>query len=245
MSDHIIYFAHTNVDLRIGDRYLQLRAGDVILLPAETPYSIGRKNDRWCHSWLRFGGSDVETLLGGCGLASDRVHVFAGGEPCSRWLLEIHREAENALGRNVPVLESLFAVMIWDILRRGTNTGTPIASEGLLRSKEHIERHYRERISVDQLARIAGLSPTHFIRRFRQCFGVPPVRYANHLKLRHAADLLANPALNISQVAAESGFEDLFSFSRSFKRFFAAGPRAYRRKMSVTKRTSRRSKASS
>jgi AraC-like DNA-binding protein len=50
-------------------------------------------------------------------------------------------------------------------------------------------------------------------------------------RLEYSAVLLKNSALNISQVAFDSGFEDLSHFSRAFKEKFGASPVSYRKNM--------------
>jgi len=61
------------------------------------------------------------------------------------------------------------------------------------RLADYIEQHLAERISIVTLADIAGLSPYHFARAFKQSFGIPPYRYQMMHRMEYAKVLLARP----------------------------------------------------
>lgn len=82
--------------------------------------------------------------------------------------------------------------------------------------------------SVSELAVTANMSESHFRRTFKQCFGIAPQEFMLQQRLRHAAKLLTQTDLSITQVALDSGFGDQSHFSRQFGRFFGQPPRSYR-----------------
>jgi AraC family transcriptional regulator len=78
------------------------------------------------------------------------------------------------------------------------------------------------------LAREAAMSPYHFLRVFRQVVGMTPYQFVLHTRLRSAAKRLWQTADPITLIAIESGFNDLSTFNRRFRRLMGLTPSAYR-----------------
>lgn len=93
----------------------------------------------------------------------------------------------------------------------------------------HIEAHLPDPLPVAALARIACLSRRQFFRRFTAAYGSTPAQYILESRLQRAAELLRDPALNITEAAFRSGFTDSNYFTRAFGRRFRLGPREFRK----------------
>ena len=81
---------------------------------------------------------------------------------------------------------------------------------------------------LNSLARIARLSPYHFLRMFEGITGTTPHQYILRLRLRRAAVRLREEPTKISDIAFASGFGDISNFNRTFRAEFGMSPRAYR-----------------
>lgn len=92
-----------------------------------------------------------------------------------------------------------------------------------------IDAHSHEPIDLDGAAREVGLSQFHFLRLFANVLGVTPHQYLVRSRLRYAAELLADDAASITDVAYDVGFNDLSNFVRTFHRAAGVSPRAFRR----------------
>ena len=77
--------------------------------------------------------------------------------------------------------------------------------------------HLDEEINTDRLAEIAGFSKFHFSRLFKEFTGYSSHEYLIQRRLETAEQLLANPDLSITDVAMQSGFNSLSTFTRVFK----------------------------
>jgi AraC family transcriptional regulator len=113
--------------------------------------------------------------------------------------------------------------------RDGVTAGTLAR---VTRSVRSIDRHPDARLTLEALAREAGLSPYHFLRTFQRLTGVTPHRYIRRLRLRHAATRLIVEPGNVLDIALDSGFGDVSNFNRAFRSEFGVSPRAYRRAQS-------------
>ncbi|MEM1225211.1 MAG: helix-turn-helix domain-containing protein [Planctomycetota bacterium] len=108
-------------------------------------------------------------------------------------------------------------------------------SQSLLRIADaisHIERHYAERITLESLVGIAGMSRRNFIRTFESTMGIPPIQYLIRLRIEHACRLLRQSDNSITNIALSVGFNDSNYFSRQFKVVTGSSPRQYRTRIS-------------
>jgi AraC-like DNA-binding protein len=83
-------------------------------------------------------------------------------------------------------------------------------------------------IDLERAARQAGISTFHFLRLFSAVLGVTPHQYLLRSRLRHAARLLADRDLSVTEIAYQVGFGDLSNFVRTFGRAAGMSPSKFR-----------------
>jgi len=98
----------------------------------------------------------------------------------------------------------------------------------LLRARDLADARYSEPLSVDDLARAAGLSRAHFSREFRSTFGESPHAYLLTRRLERAAALLRSTDHSIATICFAVGLRSVGSFTTSFTRAFGVPPGTYR-----------------
>jgi AraC-like DNA-binding protein len=86
-------------------------------------------------------------------------------------------------------------------------------------------------LSVEDVARHVGMSPSHFAHRFRAVARTTPMRYLKQLRLQDARALLLSDGLRIGEVATRVGYESASHFTRDFKSYFGATPAEYLRRL--------------
>jgi AraC-like DNA-binding protein len=91
-----------------------------------------------------------------------------------------------------------------------------------------IAANSHQEINLDATANQAGISPFHFLRLFANVLGVTPHQYLVRSRLRHAARLLADEDIAITDIAYDVGFADLSNFVRTFHRAAGLSPGAFR-----------------
>lgn len=97
------------------------------------------------------------------------------------------------------------------------------------KTAEFMRKHCGETLSVEFLARRAGLSTCYFQRLFTQTFGMTPHAYLTELRLFKARDLMLYTTLTLSEIAMQSGFSSIHNFSRAFKRLQGTTPTEFRK----------------
>lgn len=85
-----------------------------------------------------------------------------------------------------------------------------------------------EPYTLDQLARLAGMSRAAFASSFSIVLGRPPMEFLKELRLRRAAHLLETTDLPIKAVAGRVGYSSRSYFSRAFKELYGVHPRSFR-----------------
>ena len=91
-----------------------------------------------------------------------------------------------------------------------------------------MEANLTRALSLADLAQAAGLSPTHFARRFKATTGSAPHQHVMRLRLQRAQRLLRETPRSIAQVAFECGFAHQAHLTRVFKRMAGITPAAFR-----------------
>lgn len=91
-----------------------------------------------------------------------------------------------------------------------------------------IDANSHRQIDLEAAAGQADISPFHFLRLFSSVLGVTPHQYLVRSRLRHAARLLADHDISVTDVAYDIGFGDLSNFVRTFHRAAGVSPRKFR-----------------
>ena len=101
-------------------------------------------------------------------------------------------------------------------------------TEQLEPALKYIESHYGQHISLDTLARLAGLSPKYFCRYFRAIVHRSPIDYLNFYRVERASFLLSSSDMTVAEVAYHCGFNDSSFFIKQFRHYKGMTPRRYR-----------------
>jgi AraC family transcriptional regulator len=88
---------------------------------------------------------------------------------------------------------------------------------------------YHERLTLDQLARAAGVHPVHLAQTFRAVYQCTIGEYIRNLRVRRAADELSRSHQPLAEIAIACGFYDQSHFNRVFKKHVKLTPAEYRR----------------
>jgi AraC family transcriptional regulator len=120
------------------------------------------------------------------------------------------------------------------ILRSAVSPPPPRAAGGLpervlRRLLDRIEADLGDRLSIDDLAREAGLSRYHFSRAFRAATGLAPHRYVLERRIARAKALLCDSDTAIAEIALCTGFSSQSHLTDCFRRWVGVAPGEYRR----------------
>lgn len=94
---------------------------------------------------------------------------------------------------------------------------------------EYIENHFAEKLTLEDLACVAGMSPKYFCRFFRSITHQTPMDYLNYYRIEQAASLLCSTDQSVTAIGMECGFNDSSYFVKAFKKYKMMTPKQYQR----------------
>jgi transcriptional regulator GlxA family with amidase domain len=102
--------------------------------------------------------------------------------------------------------------------------------EAVMKVQEFIEANYADKISVDDLAREAGVSRRNLERRFRKVTYNSIVEYMQRVRIEAAKQTLERERENVNEAMYKAGYTDSKAFRSTFKKLTGLSPMAYRNK---------------
>jgi len=92
---------------------------------------------------------------------------------------------------------------------------------------EYISQNYNKPLTNDELAAVTGMSTVYFRKLFTSVMGVSPITYAHNLRIEKAKEMLTSDYGTLSDIAVSLGYQNLYDFSRDFKKHTGVAPSKY------------------
>ncbi|MBV9388953.1 MAG: helix-turn-helix transcriptional regulator [Chroococcidiopsidaceae cyanobacterium CP_BM_ER_R8_30] len=146
----------------------------------------------------------------------------------SQWLLD---EQNNGGAGGQLYVDSLLNLLTVHLLRTYTTqfwearSPNRLTQQQVTRAIDYMHSHLDQDISLEVLAQIVNISPSHLRRLFKQATGMAPHQYLLNLRVHRAKELLLTRGFSVNEVAAEVGFADQSHLHRHFKRLFGVTPK--------------------
>jgi AraC-like DNA-binding protein len=214
-------------------KYLEVGAGRLISIPPLLPHACNpdEKSD-WTYKMLFIHPDWISRALG-------EEWVWNGSYFFHE---EINRTCSVLLNRLIGLLKHGAAPLATETLairfmeaaieRRRSLLGMPEESretkeeKKLLLVRDYLHEHFLEKVTLEELENVSGLSRYRIIRLFNQQHRLPPHAYQNLLRVNYAKKLL-HPEKPLADAAMEAGFYDQSHFTRMFKHCVGVTPQKY------------------
>lgn len=127
----------------------------------------------------------------------------------------------------------LLELLLVELARAGTSTEPEILSRDdsrvlIQKALTYLRHHFREDVSLEDLARQVQLSTNYFSNRFHAITGITFQKYLQELRLSFAANLLCMSNIPITEISSAAGFGSLSHFERAFRLKYERSPKSYR-----------------
>ncbi len=199
--------------------------------------STGLLNGKSCSTHWMFA-NQFRQLFPEVTLADDRVIVdqngiYSSGGAMAYWNLLLYL-VEKYTNKEMAIMASKFF-----LLNVNLNSQSPFSifkgqkDHGdcvILEAQVYIETHYKNKITVDELAALSNLSRRTFERRFKKATSNSPAEYLQRVKIEAAKSLLESGRKTVNEVMFEVGYADLKAFRDVFKKTAGMSPVDYRKK---------------
>lgn len=243
-----LYMVSGEASIECGNTAITAREGDLIVVNSnELHYGISRSSNLFYYALI----ADISLLHSQSVDAAEtkfitpitqnrlllRNHI-SGDAKVAACMLAIIKELEQRdFGYELAIKSELYRLLT--LLLR-SHVATVLTQDEYAERMKNVERfapifhfieeRYREDLSVELLSGMAGLSRFHFSRLFKELSGRTVTEYVTTARLNKADYLLRHSPLTVSEIAAQTGFNDIYYFSRTFKKHKKVSPSALRGK---------------
>jgi AraC-like DNA-binding protein len=208
----------------------QVRAGQALVIPAGRAHGYEADADEpWTIWWMHLVGRQVPDLLAATGVTPDRPVVGLGDPARVVSLVDTVLRRMERDETTASLLASAGAA--WHalaLLAADRRTTSPQQSDPIEATIEHLRANISTRMSLADLAGMAGLSVSHYSALFRRATGYGALEYQTRLRMGAARELLDTTDRSVASVAGQVGFSDALYFSRQFRRIHGMSPTEYR-----------------
>ncbi len=204
----------------------RIAAGDVYLVPAGVQHAIWpERQDPWHKLWVGIGGELAEALIAAYGLSGIVQVSGTAVETVFRQLITL-----SQLGSDEAIDQAALAMhgLIQTLATRAGCRGGRRHSVPVRTVMDYLDRHFRDTVSLDDLASLIKRSRSQLVRLFRAETDRTPYGYLLDRRIDHARHLLTTTDLRIHEIAEELGFADQYHFSAQFRKRTGLSPRQCR-----------------
>lgn len=193
----------------------------------ELTFTLENASGVFCGNWNQlmsyYSGEDnvlipAVTLLDGVRMVSlDKHYRYLGSQ------------LMNLPGSMLPIFKGL--MNIFEFLSSSVfSKKSPILEDNAMDNvKIFIEKYFNEDLSLKELSHRFFMSPEHLCRKFKEVYGISPLKYALELKIATAKNMLLHSERSIKEISDRMGFSDVYAFSQSFKKNTGIPPGKYRK----------------
>lgn len=220
------------IDVQSGGRTMTVTEHDVLVIPGGVVHAAHSSADeRWTYRALYLARTQWASITEAIGIreAGHAAHALRS-PPLQRSLRLLHGRISESRAAESSCRHVLSAVAEEVAEAEGSNAdpqGRAVAS-AIEQVRVSLDAAVGRRVSLSEMARMAGLSRFHFLRAFTRAYGVTPYAYSVNQRVMAARRLLVE-GHPISMAALEVGFADQAHLTRIFLRTVGVTPGEYRR----------------
>ncbi len=203
-----------------GNNVLYTGKNDIIFMPEHSDYIVKTESPGDCYA-INFKISDVAFF--------EPFVLNMDGQVAEKFKVAERSFRLKSPGYEMQCKASLYSI-ICSMLGKYEKKYVPKSTERIIEPAiKYIHRKYTsENISVEQLAKLCGISTTYFRNTFIKCKNTTPIKYINNLKISRAKELILSDYYSIPKIAELSGFGDESYFCRYFKKMTGMTATEYR-----------------
>lgn len=158
------------------------------------------------------------------------LYIVKTGKKVAWLFRSLLNEYETDDMNSCNAIEYLLLLLLIELNREGGNRSEGVRAEQALDYVEmFIREHYKEDISLEELASQVSMHPNYLCRLYRSRRGISIFHQLRQIRLEQAAELLKNGDANITEICFECGFNNLSYFYRAFQGKYGLNPGDYKK----------------
>jgi AraC-like DNA-binding protein len=203
-----------------------------ILFPGhEERFAFATDSDTW-HSFIHMTVPNLPDSL------DARLRRLPWPLPLSQAMADLTFSAlalrTTSLSTAQAMLKALGAEMLWRYIGEGerllTGNTSVTPHPAIERVRQYIQSHLGEPLTLESIASVAAVSPSHLIRLFQTEMNTTPIAYLWERRVAMGIELLENTGLSVGMIAERCGFQTSYHFSRRIRQATKLSPLEVRRR---------------
>jgi AraC-like DNA-binding protein len=224
----LVYVMEGKVIFNIKDKKLTLEKGDILYIPSKIE-----------RSWMNHPDEPHKKYTVIFSWDQNAVNIppyFTNNEEIFRYkprntayyeqrlaFLNIQWIGQRTLYKQLScnIMSELIILIAQERLEWHTS---PVKERTARAIQEYILIHYRENITIEELAQVSDITPNYVTVLFKEVIGITPIQYLHQTRINAAWHLLNNTEMTVREVAEYLGYCDQAYFNRVFKKWMGTAP---------------------
>lgn len=234
-EDHLMLCVHGHGYVVVEGEKSHIKAGDALIIPRHLKHDYWAEHDApWSTYWMHFRGMESQSYVE---RSPGPGRAFPVDPVTQAEAVRLFRDCLDTIseGYTLPNLiyasqsaRHILALLLFHNLAYPMAQRTGEIQHMLANTLEFMLTNISEPLRLEDFARQASLSISHFSEQFREQTGHSPMLHFTHLKIRQACRLLDLTEKPVKTIAVETGYRDPYYFSRVFKKTMGKSPEQYR-----------------
>ena len=205
-----------------------------MIWPGQIARYVADEDNPWTYTWVGFAGLKAQGFVTQSGLTTQHPVYTTRNSDEDTMLKEKFLSIVNCTN-DLPIetignFYLLFSILIESSAARKKTPGDSLRAFYVNEAINYMEKHYKEKITVDDIAAFCSLNRTYLGKIFNNEIKTSPQDFLIRYRVSKACELMKSTDKNIGDICGMVGYQNLFTFSRAFKKVMGASPREWRTK---------------
>lgn len=239
----MLYMRRGEIEVTAGNEKRRLKNGDIIFIEPDRLHMIVQKTPEIQYDAAVFSTSLIEfsdenffqteiTAPLKSGEAEFSGAIPSGSELNSEISYIARKMFDCDINSKAAVIADMVYIMsrLYDAKYIKKSSAKPDKHSACIKTCiEYMQKNYRRKISLEELADTAHMSPNYFCRYYKQYAGITPFEQLNGIRVKNAAALLGDTDMTVADISRRCGFENVGYFIRKFRAVVGCTPGEYRK----------------
>lgn len=203
-----------------------------IIEPGYVNTYMADEKEPWTYMWIEFAGLRARECVEAMGVSQlhpvyvpdTKEHGAEIEEKMRSFVFSDNQSSMGLIGQFYLLLDRMIQ---YSSTRRAPQDGK-LSEFYAKEAIRYIETHYKEDVTVEDIAKNCQLERSYFGKIFKGVIGQSPQEFLVHYRMAKAAALLTTSDRQVSEIGTLVGYPNALHFSRAFKRVYQMSPREYR-----------------
>lgn len=231
----LFYIVSGDGQFRIEDNLYPVKANQLVVV---NPNVIHTEVSYEAHplEYIVLGIEGLELSMSSKQNNRYQILDYQGSGDVLTCLRNILLEMQSAQSGYETICQAYMEILILRLMRSASfsvSTPLPPVSHQCAAIRHYIDTHYKESLSLDDLAKETHINKFYLAHAFKEEYGMSPINYMISRRIEESRYLLRETNMSMSQIARVLGFSSASYFSQSFRRAEGMSPVEYRKKKSI------------